>query len=62
MIAVTLGDTMGNVEAQVLFDAFADTPEEVEPKTLKYTMAAVMTEAIIDSRLRYLANHWGLGG
>ena len=62
MIAVTLGDTMGNVENKVLFDAFADTPKEVEPKTLKYAMADVMTEAIIDSRLRYLANHWGLGG
>ena len=32
-------------------DAFADTPKEVEPETLKHTLADVMTEAIIDSRL-----------
>lgn len=51
-MAVTLGDTMGNVKAKVLFDAFADTPKKVEPKTLWYTLADVMTKAIIDSRLR----------
>ena len=52
MMAVTLGDTMGNVEVKVLFDAFTDTLKEVEPKTRKYTLADVMTKAIIDSRLR----------
>lgn len=50
-MAVTLGDTMGNVEAKVLFDEFADTTKKVEPKTLKYTLADVMTEPINDSRL-----------
>ena len=43
---------MGNVLAKVLFDAFADTPKEVEPETLKYTLSDVMTEALIGSRLR----------
>ena len=52
MMAVTLGDTMGNVEFKELFDASNDTPKEVEPKTQKYTLADVMTEAIIDTRLR----------
>lgn len=52
MMAVTLGDTMGNVEVKVLFHAFTDTPKEVEPKTRKNTLADVMTEAIIDSWLR----------
>ena len=32
-------------------DAFADTPKEKEPETLKHKLADVMTEAIIDSRL-----------
>ena len=32
MMAVTLGDTMGNVEVKVLFDAFTDTPKEVEQR------------------------------
>lgn len=36
---------------QGTLDAFADTPKEVEQETLKHTLADVMTEAIIDSRL-----------
>ena len=51
-MAETLGDKIGNVEAKILFDTFADKPLEVEPETLKYTLADVMTEALIDSRLR----------
>ena len=31
----TLGDTMGNVEAKILFDAFAETPQEVKPQKYK---------------------------
>lgn len=38
-------------QGQGTLDPLADTPKEVEPETLKYTLADVMTEAIIDSRL-----------
>ena len=41
----------GQCRGQGTLDGFADTPKEVEPETLKYTLADVMTEAIIDSRL-----------
>lgn len=51
-MAETLGDTMGNVEAKVLFAAFAHTLLEVEAETLKYTLADVLTETLIDSQLR----------
>lgn len=57
-MAETLGVTMGNVEEKVLVEAFGDTPKEVEPETLKYTVADVMTEALIDSGLRKLENTW----
>ena len=58
VIAETLGVTMGNVEEKVLVDAFGDTPKEEEPETLKYTVADVMTEALIDCGLRKLENTW----
>ena len=32
MKAETLGDTMSNVEAKILFDALADTSLEVKPE------------------------------
>ena len=51
-MAETLGDTMGNVEAEILFHAFADTQLEIGLETLKHTVADVMTEALIDSQLR----------
>ena len=33
-MAKTLGNTLGIAEAKVLFDAFAETLLEVQPKTL----------------------------
>ena len=51
-MAELLGDRMRNVEDKLLFDAFADTPKEVEPEILKYILADVMTEVLIDSALR----------
>ena len=51
-MAEVLGHRMRNVEDKLLFDAFPDMPKEVEPETLKYILADVMTEALIDSALR----------
>ena len=51
-MAETLSDTLCNIEAEVLVDAPASTLPEVEPETLRNTLADVMTEALIKALLR----------
>ena len=58
MIAETTSDTLCNIEAEVLVDAPAGTLLEVEPETLRNTLADVMTEALIKALLRQLGKHW----
>lgn len=57
-MAETLSDTLCNIEAEVLVDAPAGTLLEVEPETLRNTLADVMTEALIKALLRQLGKHW----
>ena len=53
-MAETLGDKLSNIEAKVVVDASAGTLLEVEPETLKNTLADLMTEALINALLRQL--------
>lgn len=57
-MAETLSDTLCNIEGEVLVDAPAGTLLEVEPETLRNTLADVMTEALIKALLRQLGKHW----
>ena len=57
-MAETLGDTLCNIEVEVLVDARAGTLLDVEPETLRNTLADVMTEALIDVLLRQLRKQW----
>ena len=57
-MAETLGDTLGKVEAEVLVNAQAETVQEVEPETLRNTLAIMTTEALNDDLPRRLQKHW----
>ena len=57
-MAETLSDTLCNMEDEVLVDAPAGTLLEVEPETLRNTLADVTTEALIKALLRQLGKHW----
>ena len=57
-MAEILGDTLCNIEGEVLVDAPGGTLLEVEPETLRNTLADVMTEALIKALLRQLGKHW----
>ena len=56
-MAETLGDTLGKVEAEVLVNAQAETVQEVEPETLRNTLAIMTTEALNDALPRRLQKH-----
>ena len=51
-MAEILSDTLCNIEGEVLVDAPGGTLLEVEPETLRNTLADVMTEALIKALLR----------
>ena len=57
-MAETLGDTLGKGEAEVLVNAQAETVQEVEPETLRNTLAIMTTEALNDALPRRLEKHW----
>lgn len=57
-MAETLSDTLCNIEGEVLVDAPGGTLLEVEPETLRNTLADVMTEALIKALLRQLGKYW----
>ena len=57
-MAETLGDTLGKVEAEVLVNAQAETVQEVEPETLRNTLAIMTTETLNDALPRRLQKHW----
>ena len=57
-MAETLGDTLGKVEAEVLVNAQAETVQEVEPETLRNTLAIMTTEALTDALPIRLEKHW----
>ena len=50
MIAETLGDTLGNVEAEALLHALADTVAEIETETLYETLSDMKAYILVEAR------------
>ena len=48
-MAETLGDRLGNIEAEALHDALATTLPGVESETLRNTLSDVMTGELINA-------------
>ena len=54
----TLGDRLGKVKAEVLVNAQSETLQEVEPETLRNTLAIMTTESLNDALPRRLEENW----